>query len=203
MQTTKTAGIILAAGESKRFGSPKQLANFKGKPFLEWVIDASAQSKLDTIILVLGHAHEQILMQLDQNLLESEIATFINHDYKMGQSSSLQLGLSLVHADHQAVMFLLADQPMTDASVINGLIAAFNNSPKSICVPVSNGKRGNPVIFGSDYFGALMKTDGDRGGRDIIRNHSEDVLEIEIENPHALTDIDTPEDLARLNALID
>lgn len=203
MKTTKTAGIILAAGESKRFGSPKQLANFKGKPMLEWVLNASAQSKLDTIILVLGHAHDQILEQLDEELLESEISTFINHDYKMGQSSSLQLGLTMSRADHQAVMFLLADQPMTDATVLNELIEAFRQSPESICVPISNGKRGNPVIFGSDYFDALMKTEGDRGGRDIIRNHPHDVLEIEVENPHALTDIDTPEDLVRLNALKD
>ena len=201
MNTPKTAGIILAAGASKRFGSPKQLASFRGRPLLAWIIDAAVQSDLDQIILVLGSAHDQILEQLNEDLLESEISTFINHDYRLGQSSSLQLGLSLVSADHQAVMFLLADQPMTDASVINSLIRAFRLSPKSICVPVSNGKRGNPVIFGSKYFEALMNTRGDQGGREIIRGNPHDVHEVETADPQIFADIDTPEDLARLNSL--
>ena len=139
-------------------------------------------------------------VHLIEALLESEISTLINHDYKMGQSSSLKLGLSMVRADHQSVMFLLADQPMTDASMINRLIKAFLQSSRSICVPVSGGRRGNPVIFGRNYFEALMATRGDQGGREIIRNHAHDVLEVEIENPHAFTDIDTPADLAGLNA---
>ena len=188
----------MAAGEAQRFGSPKQLAIFKGKPLLEWVIDSCVQSNLDLIILVLGHAHDQILKQLNKKLLESEISTLINHDYKMGQSSSLQLGLSMVRADHQAVMFLLADQPMVDATVLNQLIKAFHQSPEPICVPVSSGKRGNPVIFGSGCFDALMKTEGDRGGRDIIRSNPHEVHEVEIEDVNVFTDIDTPGDLAGL-----
>jgi len=202
MSKTKTAGIILAAGESQRFGSPKQLASFKGKPLLQWVIDASVKSDLDQIILVLGHAHDQILTKLDQDLLETEIYTFINHDYKKGQSSSLQLGLSMARVDHQAVMFLLADQPMMNATVLNRLVKAFQQSAESICVPVANGRRGNPVIFGREYFDALMKTEGDRGGRDIIRTNPQDVLEIEIEDPLVFADIDTPADLAAMTDLV-
>lgn len=201
MSKAKTAGIILAAGESQRFGSPKQLASFRGKSLLQWVIDASVESDLDQIILVLGHAHDQILAHLDKELLETEIYAFINHDYKMGQSSSLQLGLSMARSDHQAVMFLVADQPMTDATVINRMIKAFQQSAEPICVPVAHGRRGNPVIFGSDYFDVLMKTEGDRGGRDIIRTNPQDVHEVEIEDPLVFADIDTPADLARLIAL--
>jgi molybdenum cofactor cytidylyltransferase len=198
MSKPKTAGIILAAGESKRFGRPKQLAEFRGKPLLEWVIDASVESDLDQVVLVLGHAHERILSQLDKELLESDICTFINHDYKMGQSSSLRLGLTMVRADHEAVMFLLADQPMVDAALLNLLITAHQQSPQPICVPVSDGRRGTPVIFGSEYFDALMKTEGDRGGRELLRANPQDVHEVEIKDPFLFVDIDTPDDLVKM-----
>jgi len=200
MNTPETAGIILAAGASERFGSPKQLANFRGKPLLQWVIDAAVQSDLDLVIVVLGHAHDRILEQLDDPLRAEKIITFINHDFKSGQSSSLQLGLTMARADYQAAMFLLADQPKTDAALINRLNSAFWQSPKSICVPVYGGRQGNPVVFGSKYFDALMDTRGDQGGREIIRSNPDDVHEVETANPHIFTDIDTPEDLAGLNA---
>ena len=201
MTKPKTAGIILAAGESRRFGSPKQLADFRGKPLLEWVIDAVVPSDLDTILLILGHAHDEILDRLDDRLLEAGISTFINHDYKMGQSSSLRLGLSLVKRDHQAAMFLLCDQPLIDTRLINRIIAAFSKSSKTICVPVSYGRHSSPVIFGSEHFDDLMKTTGDRGGRSLINSCSGSVLKVETENPYLLRDIDTPEDLAELDSL--
>ena len=201
MSNERTAGIILAAGESSRFGSPKQLADFRGKPLLERVIDVADASELDTIILVLGYAHTEILERFNDRLLESEIFTFINHRYKTGQSSSLQLGLSMVRGDHQAAMFLLCDQPLINTHLINQLIIAFRKSPKTICVPVSGGRRCSPAIFGNNHFEALMKIRGDRGGRDIIRQNTQHVHEIRIPNPQVLIDIDTPDDLAKLNSL--
>jgi molybdenum cofactor cytidylyltransferase len=203
MKTPRTAGIILAAGESRRFGSPKQIANFRGRPLLEWVIDAAVNSDLDTIILILGHAHEQILERLDERLLEAGVSTFINHDYPSGQSSSLRIGLSMVRGDHQAAMFLLGDQPLTSPQLINQLITAFWKSPKTIGAPVCNGRRGAPTIFGRRHFGALMQTEGDRGGRGLIETHAADVLEVETGDPHLLADIDTPEDLTRIQELKD
>ena len=201
MTKPKTAGIILAAGESRRFGSPTQLANFRGKPLLEWVIDAVVPSELDTVLLILGHAHDEILNCLGDLLLETGIHTYINHDYRKGQSSSLHLGLSMVRGDHQASMFLLCDQPFIETYLINRFIAEFSNSTKTIGVPICSGKRGNPAIFGSEHFDELMKIEGDQGGRDLIRSKSNHVLEFEIDNPHVFRDIDTPEDLTRLSEL--
>ena len=196
-----TAGIILAAGESSRFGKPKQLADFRGKPLLEWVIDAVVPSDLDTILLILGHAHDEILDRLSDLLLEAGIHTYINHDYRKGQSSSLQLGLSMVKGDHQAAMFLLCDQPFIDTRLINRFIAAFWESTKTIGVPSYRGERGNPAIFGSEHFDELMKIEGDRGGRGLFHSRSNDVLEFEIDSPHVFGDIDTTEDLTRLSKM--
>jgi molybdenum cofactor cytidylyltransferase len=203
METPRTAGIILAAGASRRFGRPKQLVNFRGKPLLEWVIDAAAHSDLDTIILILGHAHDEILERLDERLLEADISTFINHEYPSGQSSSLKIGLSMVRGDHQAAIFLPGDQPLITSQLINQLIDAFWKSPKTIAAPVYGGRRGAPAIFGRRHFDALMQTEGDRGGRGLIETHAGDVLEVETGDPHMLADIDTPEDLTRLQALKD
>jgi molybdenum cofactor cytidylyltransferase len=200
MKTSRTAGIILAAGESRRFGSPKQLVDFRGRPLLEWVIDAAVHSNLDTIILILGHAHDQILERLDERLLEADISTLINHEYPSGQSSSLKIGLSMVRGDHQAAMFLPGDQPLITPQLINQLIDTFWKSPRTIAVPVYDGKRGTPAIFGRRHFDALMQTEGDRGGRGLIEAHTGDVLEVETGDPHLLADIDTPEDLTRLQA---
>jgi molybdenum cofactor cytidylyltransferase len=203
METPRTAGIILAAGESRRFGRPKQLVNFRGKPLLEWVVDAAVHSDLDSIILILGHAHDEILERLDERLIEAGISTLINHDYPSGQSSSLQLGLSMVRGDHQAAMFLLGDQPLTPPQLINQLITAFWKSSKTIGAPVCNGRRGTPTIFGRMHFDALMQTEGDRGGRSLVETHAADVLEVETGDPHLLADIDTPEDLTRMQKLKD
>lgn len=203
MSDSKTAGIILAAGASARFGRPKQLARLRGKPLLTRVLDAAVQSDLDRVVLVLGCAHRQIAARLNEHLLDAGIRPVINHEYRRGQGSSLRLGLSKVPADFAAAMFLLADQPLVTASLINRLLAANRRSQKGICLPAAGGRPGNPVIFDSKYFEALMRIEGDRGGREIIRSHPHDVLKVEIDCPHALVDIDTPEDLAALNALMD
>lgn len=197
----KIVGIILAAGASTRFGRPKQLVRFKGKRLLEWVLDAALPSELHKVVLVLGHARTEIKAHLAERLAHPKLVTVINRDYRRGQSSSMRLGLKAAGENYSAVMFLLADQPFIQTAAINRLIASFRRSPKGICVPAFEGRRGNPVMFGSAYFEALSAVEGDFGGRELIGAYPQDVLEVRIENPLAFADIDTPDDLARLNAL--
>ena len=197
-----TAGIILAAGASTRFGQPKQLLRLKDRYLIEWVLDAALDARLKRIILVLGYAHQKIQQTLGKKLDHPKIKIEINPHYKDGQSSSLQIGLSSVRDTYPAVMFLLADQPLVDAVTLNFLLNQFWSTDKNICVPTSAGSIGNPCIFGSRFYPQIMKISGDIGARRIIQTNPQQVQKVQIQNPHFFLDIDTPRDLEKINKCV-
>ena len=199
---TNTAGIILAAGASVRFGQPKQLIKLRGKYLVEWVLDAALKSRLDLVVLVLGHEHQSILQALGAKGRHSELEVVINHDYHEGQSSSLKAGLAKVGNAYSSVMYLLADQPLINSNTIDLLLERFHGSRKRICVPVFEGQRGTPTIFKRSKYEKIMMLDGDIGARDIIAENAEHVLYVKINDPLCFFDIDSPEDLKRLQGLM-
>jgi molybdenum cofactor cytidylyltransferase len=198
MQQNKTAGIILAAGASTRFGEPKQLLRLKDKCLLEWVLDAALNSELNRIVLVLGYAHQQILQALGEKSQHSKLLVVINPQFKKGQSHSLRAGLLKVKNDFAAVMFLLGDQPMLNSATINILLERFWSAEKDVCVPFYRGKRKTPVIFGRRFYTRLMGIKGDRGARQLIDKNPDRVLTVELDNPLCFFDIDTQQDFENL-----
>ena len=201
IQQNRTAGIILAAGESTRFGRPKQLLRLKDRCLIEWVLDVALDSELSRIILVLGYAHQRIQQALGKKLRHAKLQLEVNPHYQKGQSHSLQVGLSRIKNTFPAVMFLLADQPLVDAATINCLLDKFGSADKDICVPTFHGKRGNPSIFSQKFYKHIMEIKGDIGARQIVKTHPERVLEIEIKNPLFFLDVDTPADFEKINKL--
>lgn len=197
---TPTAGIILAAGASIRFGRSKQLLKLRDKYLIEWVVDAALDSCLKAVQLVLGHDHRIILQALGAKIEHPKLTVIINPDYRKGQSTSLKAGLSRVRKNFGAVMFLLGDQPMITADFIDRMLVQFEQSEKDICVPVYKAQRGNPVVFRSSIFENLLKVRGDIGARDIIRKNPDRTLFLEIDDPLSFLDIDTVEDLEHLQA---
>ncbi|MFC1814736.1 NTP transferase domain-containing protein [Thermodesulfobacteriota bacterium] len=193
-----TAGVIMAAGLSTRMGRPKQLLNLKGKPLIEWVLDACLNSRLAKTVLVLGHDYHSIAAALSEKLDNSQILTTINKRYHQGQSQSLRTGLSEVMDEFPSVMFLLGDQPLVDAKMIDLLLTRFWKSGKEICVPVHQGRRGNPSIFSRNFFAQLMRIQGDIGAREIIRANPDRLLSVDVDDPLSFFDIDTEEDLNTL-----
>jgi molybdenum cofactor cytidylyltransferase len=193
-----TAGIILAAGASTRFGKPKQIQRLKNKCLIEWVLNTALNSDLNRIVLVLGYAHQEILHTLGEISRHSKLLIAINRQYKEGQSNSLHIGLSKVKDDYPAVMFLMGDQPMLNSATINILLERFWASDRDVCVPIYQGKRKTPTIFGRRFYTRLMKIKGDVGARQLIDDHPDRVLAVEIENPICFFDIDTPQDFERL-----
>ena len=198
IQEKPTAGIILAAGASIRYGQPKQLLRLKDKYLIEWVLDAALNSRLSKIVLVLGHSHQKIRHALGKKLQHPKLDTKISPHYKQGQSYSLQTGLSAVQDDFAAVVFLLGDQPLLSSATINTLLEKFWSAEKDICVPTYQGKRKNPTVFDRQFYRPLMKIKGDIGARQLIDANPGQVLKVEIHDSLCFFDIDTPQDFENL-----
>ena len=198
----KTAGVILAAGMSQRFGQPKQLLKLKNKYLLAWVLDAALASRLDMVVLVVGHEHQNILKALGSETNRPRLRVVVNHRYQEGQSKSLQAGLSEIQRQFSSVMFLLGDQPMLKSATIDHMLDIFWHSEKDICVPIWKEKRGNPTIFSRAMYCNLMAVEGDIGARGVIRANPERILSVEVDDPLCFVDIDSQQDLENLQPLL-
>lgn len=193
-----TAGIVLAAGMSTRLGRPKQLIKAGGEFLLSRVIHAALASELERIVLVLGYKAEMIVEALGQKLEHGKLRLVINERFRAGMSTSLQAGLCAVENQFSSIMVLLGDMPLVDADTINDLLHRFWASDKSICAPISHGKRGHPVCFGRKIFPSIMRISGDIGARDILKRNINDVLFIEAENTDVFVDVDDESDITNL-----
>jgi molybdenum cofactor cytidylyltransferase len=197
-----TAGIILAAGMSTRFGRLKQMLEISDSTILAMVIDAAVKSDLDRVVLVLGHEANAIKASLDDKLLNSRIITALNPRYEEGMSTSLRCGLMEVKGEFPSIMVFMGDQPLLSHEVIDLVLRSFRESDRGICIPVHKGQRSLPVCFASMYYDDILVITGDRGAREIIAGNPEDVLTVEVEDPAPFMDIDDEGDFERLKALI-
>ena len=191
----RTSGIVLAAGQASRIGRTKQLLTFRHTTLLGQVIENTRNSRLDEIIVVLGHDAPRIL-----NIIDLEgITVVVNEDYPKGQSTSLKAGLNYISAWSDAAMFLLGDQPLVDNQVIDTLITGFGESHKPIVIPMFDGRRGNPVIIGRELFGELGATvQGDTGARVLFNRHTDEIHFVELDRRCIHVDVDTMEDYQSL-----
>lgn len=186
-----TAGIILAAGESKRMGQPKQLIDVGGQTMLQRVAAAALASTLSLVYVVVGFQAEAV----QATLRRRDVRCVLNADYGEGLGSSVRTGVAALPVDVEAAMFLLADQPRISPAVIDTLLA--RSTEDNIVAPVVGGRQGNPTVFGRRWFADLARCSGDAGGRTIIAAHPEALLLVELEAD--LRDVDTPQDLAALS----
>ena len=181
------SAIILAAGESKRMGKPKQLMPLGRTTILEQTIDNSLNSEVNEVIVVLGHRAEEV----KRIIAARPVKLAINPNYQQGMSTSIIAGLNMVDSRARAVMIALGDQPFIDSQTLNRLIDEFYNHNKGIATPVYRGRRGHPVVFAIRYKGELLRLEGDIGGREIIDRHPDDVLEVAVNCEGICVDIDT------------
>ena len=194
MANVVISAILLAAGESRRMGSPKLLLPFKNSTILEQAVDNLLSSTVDEVIVVVGHKAEE----MSKKLADRPVKLVLNPDFHKGMSTSIVKGLGMVDENAHAIMLVLADQPLIPVETINALIGAFLHSEQGIVVPVYQGKRGHPVIFDSRYRGKLQILRGDRGGKEIIDEYSHDVLELPVTSSGIHVDIDTPDNYRSL-----
>ena len=188
------AAVILAAGRSTRMGGPnKLLAELAGKPLVRIVTEQALASGASGVIVVTGHQAAEV----EKALSGLKVKFVRNPDFAAGLASSVKTGIAAVPANADGAVVCLGDMPLIDARLIDRLIEAFApDRGELIAVPVSDGRRGNPVLWSRRFFTELMSLDGDIGARHLIAKHAEAVAEVPVEGHGAFLDIDTPEALA-------
>ncbi len=188
------SAIVLAAGLSSRMHKNKLLLPYRGKPIVEHVVRALENSQVGEMVIVIGHEAEKIR----EALRDYSVKWVLNEQYSKGMSSSLKAGVQAISSSAEGMLISLGDQPLVSAAEIDLLIDAFKQSGKKIIVPVFEAKRGNPVLFHCQYKEEMMKIQGDKGGRDLLKTNAAEVFAVEMPTDHVLRDIDLPADYEKI-----
>lgn len=180
--------IILAAGESKRLGQPKQNLVFRGKTLLQRAIDTALDSACSPVIVVLGANKEQIRIQP-----HTKISILQNPDWPEGMASSIRLAIrEMMKQGAESTIIMLCDQPFVDAELLNTMLQKHKDTGKPIIACVYKGSAGVPVLFNKSLFPDLLLLKGHEGARKILQDRADDIAQIPFENGGI--DIDTMED---------
>ena len=185
--------VILSAGESSRMGRPKALLPIDGVRFVEKIVSTLKSTDVGNIIVVLGHNAEEIRRKIS----DLPVTILINHDYKQGQLSSLQVAIRHLESSGgpvDGILVHLVDHPYIDAKLVNLMIDRFYETKKLIVVPRFQDRRGHPVIFARALFAELLAAGTDQGAKPVVHAHRDDTLEIDTDDKGVLIDIDTPEE---------
>lgn len=175
-------------------GVPKQLVPLGEGTLLGCALQNLRTSSVYEIVIVLGHAADEIQRRVSLN----DLKVIVNADYVEGMASSLRAGLAAVSKQTDAVLVVLADQPFIRPSTIDRIIDGYCRSKPQIAIPYFRGFRGNPVLLDRSVFAEVMNIKGDVGCRAIFGNHVEGILKVPVEDVGILQDADTSEDLERL-----
>lgn len=183
------AGVILAAGMSTRLGRPKQLLEVGGKPLIAHVADTALGSRLDEVIVVLGHQAGAVRNALG----DRAVRVRVNPQYREGQSTSLIAALDSVGESTDAIVVLLSDQPTIATRVIDDLVDAWRATRAPIVASSYGGTTSHPLLFGRELFKEIRSIQGDRGARDVVRRHRDEVVTVDGGADQPPPDVDTEE----------
>jgi len=189
------AGLILAAGESSRMGTPKATLTYRGRTFLEMIVRTLREGGLDRMVVVLGHQAEDIQRQVEIEPAQ----VVINPDYRSGQTSSLQVGLRALMADEpEAVLLCLVDHPAVSVETVRRIVAAFRQCGAPVVVPTYHGRRGHPVLIGRQVFDELLALTCNAGADSVVRKYRPQTQIVEVEDEGVVIDVDDAESYRRL-----
>ena len=186
--------VVLAAGASTRFGSPKQLVRVAGRPLLHSALARAADVAGSAVSVVLG-AHAAELTPL---LTHSQALIVINRDWREGIASSIRAGVSRLPPSCNAVLLMLADQAAVTAEDLKRLVSAWRRQPDYIVAARYGMTTGVPAIFPRSVFADLAALRGDTGARALLQRNPDRVVRVPMAS--AAIDIDTPEDLLKIHS---
>jgi molybdenum cofactor cytidylyltransferase len=196
-RSSGVSAIVLAAGGGSRFGGGKLLARLGGQPILEAVLDNLRDAPVDEVIVVVGADSKR----LREVCARYDVRTVDNEEWERGQSTSVLAGLRACDAKTRAAVVLLGDQPLIGTGAVERLLAAFAEGAR-VAVATYGGKRRNPVLFSREVWPLLEAgLTGDEGARSVLRRHPELVVEVPCEGVGDPSDVDTREDLRRLEEM--
>ena len=184
--------ILLAAGQSKRFKNEnKLLKNYKGKYLINHILKSLIKSKVNKIIIVLGHENRKI----KKIALKSKKITFVvNSQYLKGISTSIKCGLKKISKKNIGFLIAHADMPLVSKAILNTLCLALKSKNKEIFVPVYKKKVGNPLAFKYSMIKSLKKIKGDEGAKKLIKTNKLKIKLIKVNSKYILIDFDKEKD---------
>jgi molybdenum cofactor cytidylyltransferase len=194
--------IVLAAGKSSRMGRTKALlpAGPSGETFLNRVVRVLREGGAAAIVVVIGGDAAAVRASLPRD--EASLAVVENPHFEDGQLSSLHVGLAAVeqrYDDIEAAMVTLVDLPLISPSTVRAVLDTFRAHPQAPLVrPRRDDRYGHPVIFNRSIFGELRRADPLKGAKPVVHAHAAEEVNVDVDDPGAFADIDTPEDYDRI-----
>ena len=194
----KVAGIILAAGASRRMGSLNKLLAFvAGKPLVRHAAEAFVATSLSPVVIVIGYEADKVAAALDG----LPVQLVVNHDHADGQGSSVGVGVEALDGKITDAMIGLGDMPLLPSTLLDSLIQTHIGHAghvRNITIPVFEGQRGNPVLWGKTFFPELINLASDRGGRQLLNDHKAAQHLVTCDHSSVLRDVDTLDALAAI-----
>jgi nicotine blue oxidoreductase len=188
----QVAGVLLAAGQGARLGTPKALVELGGRRLVDRGVDLLRDGGAAPVLVVLGAVHADV----------PGAVTVHNPDWRTGMGSSLAAGLRALPGECAAAVIALVDQPLIGAGAVRRLIAA-HAAGAEIAVATYHGMARNPVLLTRRHWaGVLDAAAGDAGARPYLRAHPDLVTEVECADTGSPDDVDTADDLARVGGLL-
>jgi molybdenum cofactor cytidylyltransferase len=186
--------IVLAAGASRRFGSPKQLVRIDGRPMMHTVVTNAVSIAGGSVSVVLGSG----AAELAALLRHTPATVIVNREWEEGMGSSLRAAMTRLPGAPDAVLVMLADQIALTVEDLRRLVAGWRRNPASVVAASYGGSLGAPAVFPRRCFAALAELRGDQGARLLIQRELDTLVRVPL--PNAAIDIDRPEDLLELEA---
>ncbi len=189
------AVAILAAGESRRMGSPKALLSYRGKTFVEHLLEVTRHPRVGIRRVVLGAGAQAICDELN---LEAKMIV-LNPDWPKGQLSSIHAALRSLPPDSTGGIILCpVDHPIISAALVSQLIEKFDSSGEAIVLPAFRGRRGHPAIFRARLYPELLDASLDVGARQVVWARSADVAEVETDEEGVILNLNDPEAMRKV-----
>jgi CTP:molybdopterin cytidylyltransferase MocA len=189
------AGIVLAAGRSRRMGSPKALLTVRGRTFLEVAVDALRRGGCEPVVVVAPSTDTPAGDRIASETARLGAVLVVNPDPGSEQVDSLRTGLRTLGGAVRAAVVLPVDVPGANWQVVARVVDAFRSTDAPAVAPAHGGRRGHPVLFSRAVFGELLHGDLPEGARTVLHAHAAALVEVPVDS--LPTDVDTPDDYRR------
>ena len=190
----QVAAVVLAAGLSRRMGTPKMLLPWGKTTVISRVVAVLEQAGLSEIIVVTGGGR----LQVEQALQDSRARMVFNPRFTESEMiESLQVGLAAISGQASAALVVLGDQPQIESEVVEAVLKLYFQEEPELVVPSYARRRGHPWLVGRGLWPELLRMRSDQSMRDFMHAHATAITYLEVDRPSVLKDLDTPQDWER------